>query len=113
MLWPLSLPEKLRSCRAVRWNRDMRTVSLPISLLVMSLLSVGCHTPSTYYPVGLLVFLNEDQLADVPPAEPGQTAETAPVVERPSVVTLPDAVQACVLANLLIQAGREEVQQAR
>ena len=82
-------------------------------LLLMLLLAAGCQTPPTYYPAGLPVFLNEDKAADVPPAGPGQTADVMPAVDRPSVVSLPQAIEACVLANLRIQSGREKVQQAR
>lgn len=91
----------------------MQTSSRPMILLPLLLLAAGCETPPTYYPAGLPVFLNEKQLADVPPAEPGQTAETLPAVKRSETVTLPEAIEACVLTNLRIQSGREKVQQAR
>ena len=35
-------------------------------LLLMLLLAAGCHTPPTYYPAGLPVFLDEGKAADVP-----------------------------------------------
>jgi len=72
----------------------------------------GCHRPlPAHFPAQLPAYGTEESVA-VGPMPPGITV--AEVVSPPAepAVTLPDAIQACVLTNLKVQVGKEKVQQA-
>jgi cobalt-zinc-cadmium efflux system outer membrane protein len=75
--------------------------------------SAGCHHHATpvHVPAPLPAYATEEAVA-IGPAPTGATIPTVIEAAAEPAVTLPDAVQACVLANLKIQAGKEKVQQA-
>src|SRR5690242_10932656 len=81
-------------------------------ILAACLLAAGCRVPD-YEPAALPAFMNDGMVAAVPLPEPSCARRVADATAPASVVTLPDAIEQCVLTNLRIQAGREKVQQAR
>jgi cobalt-zinc-cadmium efflux system outer membrane protein len=74
---------------------------------------VGCHTPMSYDPATLPVFLREETTNRVPNVVLGDITPTQPQPDRTPSVTLATAVQACVRNNLRVRAGIEKVQLAR
>lgn len=65
----------------------------------------------THVPAPLPAYGTEESVA-IGPAPAGATIPTVIEASAEPAVTLPDAVQACVFANLRIQAGKEKVKAA-
>lgn len=75
----------------------------------MAVLLAGCHTPPQYVGEPLPRFLVDAVPVTVPAAT---EAASVPVEQRPAI-TLPQAVQECVLNNMRLKAAAEKVSAAQ
>jgi cobalt-zinc-cadmium efflux system outer membrane protein len=78
-----------------------------------ALVAAGCVSlsPLPQYPAGPLAGVPPSTIQQVAHTEP-ELAPTTPAAPLPAVVTLPDAIQECMYANLRLRAKGEKVPQA-